>query len=69
MKNINEKAVKAQWVSMMRFMISEFRLSNPADGRDDRQIATSIMNFYAKSGLIRKDRTGRFILPEILLDS
>ena len=63
-----EEDPKKQWHAMLRHMIDEYRLGNPNDQRDDRQIAEDLMAYFAAKGLVKK-RGGKYLIPKLLHDS
>ncbi|HBR16827.1 MAG TPA: hypothetical protein DD725_04345 [Deltaproteobacteria bacterium] len=62
--DIPEQAIE-KWRRMLRAMFRAYRQKEPEDKRSDWELLTSLMNHFYESGLIRKSKDGRFILPDI----
>lgn len=56
---------KANWKSMLSLMLSEYHKGNPGDRRSDREILNDLMDYFVETGMIKKDETGKYLLPEI----
>lgn len=59
---------KEQWYAILTHMVEEHRLDHPNDARDDVEIITDLMEYFVKSGLIRKE-DGKYIIPELTNDA
>ncbi|HXT61759.1 MAG TPA: hypothetical protein VN696_01865 [Pyrinomonadaceae bacterium] len=56
---------KADWEKMLRYMLSQYRVQNPDDERDDWELLESLMEHFHKSGLIHK-KNGKYLIPTLL---
>lgn len=63
------KSWKEQWAAMLGLMLKEYREGNPNDPRSDREILHSIMDHFVKTGVIKTDENGKYVVPEITHDS
>ncbi|MRR15667.1 MAG: hypothetical protein EG826_04330 [Deltaproteobacteria bacterium] len=59
---------KEQWYYMLMDMVTEYRTDHPDDRRSDFEIVKDLMEFFAKSGLIRKE-DGQYIISELTDDA
>lgn len=58
---------KKQWKAILRYMLDEYRKSNPGDARGDIEIVKSILDHFAETGFVTK-KDGKFGLPSINWD-
>jgi hypothetical protein len=53
------------WVRMLQGMVDVYRRRNPGDFRTDRELAQSLMEHFAREGLVRKEGK-RYIVPKLI---
>jgi hypothetical protein len=54
------------WTRMLEGMIATYRRRNPADYRTDRQLTESLMEHFARRGLVKKGWDGKYVVPKLI---
>jgi hypothetical protein len=53
------------WTRMLQGMVDVYRRRNPGDFRTDRELAASLMEHFAREGLVRKEG-GKYLVGKIV---
>ena len=55
---------RKQWKKILTRMLEEYRIQNPKDKRNDRELLDSLFEHFVRTGAVRKEG-GKYVLPEI----
>ena len=47
-------------------MLADYRQKRPEDKRPDKEILTEMMDHFVKTGLIKKDKSGKYLVGRIV---
>jgi hypothetical protein len=59
-------SAKSDWCAALSVMLADYRQKRPEDKRPDKEILTEMMDHFVKTGLIKKDKSGKYLVGRIV---